>query len=139
MALTTTVVKKTRSASHKVHYLTATFPASYTAGGEAFAPASFGMSAFLFVGIEQDADGYVVKFDRAANKLMVFEQGIITGSTTVADATTGALIEDGAGAETTFRAMGTAVDTTIRVGALKEAAATTDLSAVSVRLQLIGV
>lgn len=48
-------------------------------------------------------------------------QKVTTGSTGVADSTTGALVEDSLGAETALRAMGTAVDTTYDIGKADEA------------------
>ena len=46
----------------------------------------------------------------------VHRQEVTTGSTAAADETAGTLIEDGAAAETVFRAMGIPIDTTVDIG-----------------------
>ncbi len=138
MGLTRAIVKQTVRGNDKVVYADFTFDSSYLTGGEALAAADFGLRAINFLTIEQDADGYLVKWDRENDKLMAFSQGVRTGSTTVADATTGALIEDDKAAETAFRAMGTAADTDYSMGALTEVISTTDLSGVTVRIKAEG-
>ena len=66
---------------------------------------------------------------------------VTTGSTTAADSTSGALVEDSAAAETVLRGMGTAVDTTYDIGSLKvpvgrvlKVAASTEYSLVKIDL-----
>ena len=63
--------------------------------------------------------GYLFEWVDASKSLKVFAPSQIkvrTGSTAVADATTGALLEDSAAAEGTFRAMGTAINTDLDLG-----------------------
>lgn len=94
--------------------------------------------AIEFCAIEQPADGYVYKYDRANHKMMILAQGMTTGSTVAADAATGALAEDSAGAETAVRLMGSAVNQTYDLGPLKEVPATLAPAAVTLRLLLAG-
>ncbi len=95
--------------------------------------------AIDFVAVEQPpANGFVYKFDRANHKLKIFTQGVRTGSSTAADATSGSLAENSAAAETALRLMGTAVDTTYDLGAMIELPAAIAPAAATVGLLLIG-
>jgi len=67
-----------------------------------------------------DGSGIAWKVDHENAKLRGYRQGIRTGSTAVADAADGALVEDFAAAEGAWRAMDTPVDTDIDLGILKE-------------------
>jgi len=103
--------------------------------------AQFGFSKVLnLVNVEQPyANGFIYKFDRTNHKLLIFTMGVVTGSTAVDDATTGALVEDSASAETTLRAMGVAIDTTVDMGGLIQLPTTIAPAAATVRLELVGV
>lgn len=81
MGLTRTIVDQSAGLERfKVRIADFQFDNSYATGGEALAPADLGLSAFRFVMLEEDADGYVVKFDRANNKLMLFvEEAVAAG------------------------------------------------------------
>lgn len=67
-----------------------------------------------------DASGILWKYDTTNKKLRGYRQGVRTGSTAAADSVSGALIENMAAAETTLRGMGTAIDTDIDLGLLRE-------------------
>lgn len=97
---------------------------TYPSGGVPMpAAANFGMIRnldFLTLFDEDDASGIVWKYDRTNNKLRGYRQGVRTGSTAAATSPSGAILENMAEAETTFRAMGTAIDTDIDLGLLRE-------------------
>lgn len=99
----------------------------------------FGMTtAITDLFIMQHPNGFVYAYAAATHTLMVLAQGVVTGSTTVADATAGALLENAGGAETAFRAMGTAVDTTYNLGPLRPVEATFAPPATTVRALVVG-
>ncbi len=84
---------------------------------------SFGFEVTLDDLIITDQDkgnGIIWKFDKVNKKLVALQQNLRMGSTTAADSTSGALVEDENAAETVVRAMGSAVDTDIGVGFMKE-------------------
>lgn len=138
MALTLTRIRGTIVGSKRVSVYDVDFDASYPAGGESLTAANLGLHAIDLVLASPDS-GLLFQYDYANSKLLAYEQGFTTGSTAAADSTSGALVENFAGAETVIRAMGTAIDTTYRFGALKEVADTTDLSSVTdVRVFAIG-
>ena len=83
-------------------------------------------------------DGFVYKYDKANHKLLIYGQGVRTGSTTVSTSSTGALLEDSEAAETVFRAYGTAVDTTYDLGPLRELPAAATPSATTLQMLVIG-
>lgn len=130
MALTITKVKVANLGSAKAVVADLDFDSSYPTGGESLTPANLGLDTIDFL-LAEPQDGLVYEYDYTNEKLIAYEQGFTTGSTTAADATSGTLVEDIAGTEGTFRAMGVAVDTDILFGKLKECAATTDLSGVT--------
>jgi hypothetical protein len=137
MALTLSRVKEAVIGSLKLRVLDVTFDASYPTGGESLTADDLGVDP-VFV-IAEPTDGFAFEYDKGNEKLIAYEQGFTTGSTAAADSTSGALIEDAAGAETAVRAMGSAINTTYTFGGLREVASTTDLSTVVVRLLAIGV
>lgn len=102
--------------------------------------AQFGFKKSIdFGAIEQPpANGFIYKYDRANHKIKIFTQGITTGSTAAADSVSGALVEDSADAETAVRAMGTAIDTTYDLGAMKEMANSIAPAQVTLSILLIG-
>lgn len=115
------------------------FDSSYPTGGESLTAANLGLRVLDHIVIHPHS-GLVFAYDYTNAKVLAYNQGITTGSTAAADSTSGALVEDLAGAETAVRAMGTAVDTTYSFGALKEVADTANLSGVTgVRFQAWGV
>jgi len=83
-------------------------------------------------------DGYVYKYDVTNHKIMIFGQGVTTGHTTAADATSGALALNYAGAELAVRLMGTAIDTDYIFGALKQLPAAFAPAATSFLMMLVG-
>lgn len=116
-----------------------TMDSSYPTGGESIDPSDFGIDTTVYICLVDSPSGYVGVWDYTNSKLKVYTQGITTGSTAAADSTSGALVEDTAAAETAFRAMGTAIDTTYDMGPLKEVPSATDLSSVKFRVLMIGV
>ncbi|MDD4339211.1 MAG: hypothetical protein PHV00_05975 [Syntrophales bacterium] len=88
--------------------------------------------------IPPSGDGYVYKYDKTNHKIQIYTQGIKTGSTSVSTAANGALVEDSAGAETDFRAYGTAKDTSYDMGALHELGAAMTPAATTLQLLVIG-
>jgi len=102
--------------------------------------ANFGMkrevSAIL---IEQpSANGFIYKYDRENNKLKIFTQGAVTGSTAAAAAEDGALAENSAAAEGTVRLPNTVADTTYDMGGMIELPATIAPAEVTIRLLVFG-
>lgn len=64
----------------RVNIVNVTFDESYATGGESFAPAMVGMAEITFVSFSPLASGYVVRWDRAAAKAMVFgEEAVAAG------------------------------------------------------------
>lgn len=145
MALTVTRVQPTPTAvgRFKISIADVTFDNSYATGGESITPTDLGLSAFLFVLVEEDADGYVVKFDRTNNKLMAFRNPAIAANiaftaevvtNAVGVAAAGANLQSGAGGPTAT----TNAPVTQAAGTLAEVANAVDLSAVTVRVVAFG-
>lgn len=114
---------------------------TYPAGGVPLPDkAQFGFKkAIEFVSIEQPpTNGFFYKYDRANHKIMIFHQGVTTGSTAAADSSSGALAEDYAGAEGTVRMMDTAINTTYDMGGLTEMLPASTPAAVTLKLLMIG-
>lgn len=113
---------------------------TYPAGGVPLPViGQFGFKVAIEFGvIEQPINGFLYKFDRSNHKILIYGQGFTTGSSVAADSTSGALAEDSAGAETVVRLMGTAVDTTYDLGALKELPATFAPAATTLLMILFG-
>ena len=135
MPLTITQVRRTVTGNLRYLTVDLDFDSSYPTNGEPLVPADVGMTVFDLVLIEPKvatigatASCFIFDYNRTNSAVRAWEQGFRTGSTAVADATTGALAENTAAAETTFRAMGTAVDTNISLGGLREVPPTTNLS-----------
>lgn len=85
MALTVAAVDTTVFGRMKVAIATVTFDSSLAAGGEAFVPADVGMTAFLFVGIEDSNTGTVAKYDRVNGKITAYESGTADAGLNEAD------------------------------------------------------
>lgn len=114
---------------------------TYPAGGVPLPDISqFGFKKQIdFVSIEQPpANGFFYKYDRANHKIMIFHQGVTTGSTGAADSTSGALAEDYAGDEGTVRMMDTAINTTYDMGGLTEMLAAATPVEATLKLLMIG-
>jgi hypothetical protein len=94
--------------------------------------------AISFGAIEESADGFVYKFDRANHKLKIFTQGFTTGSTGTAVMENGALVEDSFGAEGNPRISNTAKDTTYDTGQLIELPNGSAPAAATVRMMFVG-
>lgn len=65
------------------------------------------------------SNGYVTRWDPTGKAVKAYyptDMKIVTGSTAAGDATSGALVEDSAAAETVVRAMGSAINTTYDLG-----------------------
>lgn len=79
--------------------------------------------------------GNIYKYDKANNKIRIYEQGLRTGSTAAAAIGSGCLIEGGVdGATETVASLGdTAIDTTYQMGALKEFTTTSKPAAVTLK------
>ena len=114
-----------------------TMDSSYPTGGESIDPADFGITTPYIVVID-GAQGYTAEWDYTNSKIIVYLQGVRTGSTAAAGYTNGAVLEDLTGAETVLRISGTAIDTTYDLGPLKEVPSTSDLSTVKFRVMMIG-
>lgn len=52
---------------------TITFDSSYENNGEELLPKALGLGSLVFLAIIQCEDGYVFKWDRANNKILVYE------------------------------------------------------------------
>jgi hypothetical protein len=99
----------------------------------------FGFKKLIeFGAIEQPVNGFLYKFDRANHKMLIYAQGVRTGSTTAADSSSGALAENSLDAETVVRMMGTAVDVTYDLGPLKEVPATFTPAATTLLMLMLG-
>lgn len=109
---------------------TIAFDASYPTNGESVTDITRYFKTCLRVTCDNKS-GYAFEWDKTNSKIKVFTQGLTTGATAAADSTSGALLINDAGAEGAFRAMGTAISTTYKLGAMKEVTATTDLSALT--------
>lgn len=139
MALTLKSLKYHTAGNQRRVRGTIDFDASYPTGGEALAAKDLGLSVIDELRIFPK-NGFVFEWDATNAKVKAFSQGFVTGSTAQADSVLGALAENDADAEGTFRAMGVAVDTTIKLGELLEVTSTTDLSGVTaVRFEALGV
>jgi len=129
--------RKSTIGTWKVGIADVTMDSSYPTGGEALDPADFGITTPYIV-LVGTASGFVAEWDYTNKKLIVYNQGITTGSTATGALANGAFIEDVDAAETVVRASNTAIDTTYSFGAMKEVPATTDLSTVKFRVVMIG-
>lgn len=99
----------------------------------------FGFKKIIEFGlIEQPVDGYVYKYDRTNHKIVIYAQGVTTGSTAASTSANGALAENSAAAETAVRLYGTAVDTTYDLGPMKELPATIAPAATTLLMFLVG-
>jgi len=83
-------------------------------------------------------DGFVYKYDKDNHKILIYAQGMRTGSTTVDACANGALAEDSAAAETVVRLSGTAKDTTYDLGPLREIPAAITPAATTLQMLVIG-
>jgi hypothetical protein len=88
--------------------------------------------------IPPPGDGFVYKYDKANHKILIYSQGIRTGSTAANACGNGALVEDSEAAETVVRASGTAIDTTYDLGPLRELPAASTPSATTLQMLVIG-
>lgn len=114
---------------------------TYPTGGVPLpAIGAFGLRAGIDAAlvIPPAGDGYVYKYDKANHKLLIYAQGVRTGSTAADACGNGALIEDSAGAETVLRASGTAIDTTYDMGPLRELPAAIAPAATTLQMIVIG-
>ena len=96
------------------------------------------VKAIEFGVVMQPLDGLLYKYDLTNHKILIYGQGITTGATTAADAVSGALALDYAGAENAVRLMGTAISTIYYFGGLKEMPAAFAPAATSFLMMLIG-
>ncbi len=113
---------------------------TYPTGGVPLpAIGTFGFKKAIEFGvIEQPVNGFFYKFDRANHKIVIYTQGVRTGSTAASTSASGALAENSADAETAVRLYGTAIDTTYDLGPLKEMAATIAPASATLLLLLFG-
>jgi len=101
--------------------------------------AQFGFSREIAFGVpEEYGDGFTYKYDRTNHKLQIYTQGIVTGSTTIANNEDGALLEDSAATEGLPRIPHTAVDTTYDIGPLIELPTGIAPAAKTVRMMFVG-
>jgi len=92
-----------------------------------------------FGAIEEDpGDGFHYKYDRENHKILIYTMGVVTGSTAVAAAGNGALLEDSGEAEGAARLPDTAIDTTYDLGPLIELPDSIAPAAKALRLLLVG-
>jgi hypothetical protein len=145
MALTISGVVRDVIGSKRCNRGIITFDSSYAAGGEDLTPAVLGLSvidhiAFVPVPLQVSSNHVALThtYDYTNKKILAYEQGMRTGSTTAGAMSNGAYAEDVAAAETVIRLSGTAVDTNYGFGGLREVAATKDLSSYACRFEAIG-
>lgn len=97
---------------------------TYPSGGVPLpSAAKFGLKSrldYIILTDSNDASGFIWKYDQENHKLRAWRQNLRTGSTAASTSANGALVENSAGAETTFRAYGVAVDTDVDIGAMGE-------------------
>jgi hypothetical protein len=99
----------------------------------------FGFKKLIeFGAIEQPVNGFFYKFDRTNHKMLIYAQGVRTGSTTAGDVSSGALAENSLDAETAVRIMGAAVDVTYDLGPLKEVPSTFTPAATTLLMLMLG-
>ncbi len=99
----------------------------------------FGFNKLIEFGlIEQPINGFFYKFDRTNHKIVIYTQGITTGSTGAGALANGAYAENSAAAETVVRFSNTAIDTTYDFGPLKEMAAAIAPASATMLLMLFG-
>ena len=138
MALTITPVHRSVFGNKRTVTFTVAFDASYPTGGEPLTPADLGLTGIDLV-LSAGSSGLWFEYDHTNETLIAREIGITTGSTSATTSGNGALGENVLGAETAARLANTAVDTTYGFGAMKEIAASTNLSTITgVRLMAIG-
>lgn len=96
------------------------------------------LKAIEFGAIEQPINGFFYKYDRANHKIVIYTQGMRTGSTAAGALANGAYAENSADAETVVRFSNTAIDTTYDFGPLKEMAATIAPAAATMWILMFG-
>lgn len=87
MALTFTTTRTNYMGDQKVVYGTVTFDSSYATGGEALDETQIGLHRLDFINFNQGEDGYVVHWDKANEKLMLFESGTASAGLDEQDST----------------------------------------------------
>ena len=71
MALTITINKRDKTIAQKVVQAKIDFDSSYPTGGEAFLPASVGLSKINFI-LFEGGTGYIAEYDEANNKILTY-------------------------------------------------------------------
>jgi len=114
---------------------------TYPSGGVPMpAIGNFGFSRQVdFCAIQEPSgNGYTYKYDATNNKIRIYTQGVVTGSTAATACANGALVENSAAAETAVRLSGTAIDTTYDLGALIELPTTIAPALATLKLLMLG-
>jgi len=92
-----------------------------------------------FTAIQQpSANGFVYKYDATNNKMKIYTQGVVTGSTAATACANGALAENSAAAETAVRLSGTAINTTYDLGAMIKLPTTIAPASATVSMLMLG-
>lgn len=138
MSVTVAVTREFHTNGQLHRFGTITFDSSYPTGGESVTANNFKLGDGSFDLRVFPAAGYTFEYDKTNKKIKAFTPAVTTGATTAADSTSGALALNDAGAEGTFRVMGSAESTTHKLGAMQELANTVDLSAVVARFEAVG-
>jgi hypothetical protein len=99
----------------------------------------FGFNKAIEFGvIEQPINGFFYKFDRANHKILIYNQGVLTGSTSTGALANGAYAVNSAAAETVVRFSNTAASTAYDFGPLREMAAAIAPASATMLLLLFG-
>ena len=124
--VTVTIDRKGIIARQKIHVATIVFgdgALTYPAGGIPVSDDALGFlrSTDSLQIQESDANGFRYEYDKSAKTIRILAQNIRTGSTAVAAAESGALVEDSNDAENAdFRIPKTVIDTDYDIGPGKE-------------------
>lgn len=140
MALTVAVTRRVTAGNQHIVTGTIAFDSSYPAGGEAFAAADLGLRTVDLMLIQSGSAGFVYEYDYTNSKVKVYTQGVAhgaAGSVTLDDYPVSA--GPGATASSSISREASATSP-LRMGPMKEIAASDDLSTVTgVRFVCFGV
>lgn len=127
-SVTVTISDRYVSGSRRFVEGTLTLSSTYATDGDTITVNDFEASQILKLVLFSQSAHFTFVPDLTNNKIKAYENVSVTGSTSEADSTTGALAEDAAGTETVIRMMGSSTNTTYRIGTSAEVSANHDLS-----------
>lgn len=87
MAVAASALAWTSAGSETSTTGTLTFSGTYTTGGESILPAKLGLGTITMVDFIQAEDGYVFKWDKANNKVLIYTSAGFTPAGTIAKPT----------------------------------------------------